>query len=202
MATHQNTLKGFVKTENTVLLIVVGLAVGFIAGIGFSAYRSTGSPMAGNNAAVSSIQLNSQQMAAQAELIKQTRDNPKDVEGWTHLGHFLFDAGQPDKAIQAYQTALEIDDAKPDVWTDLGVMYRRSGNPKKAVDCFDRALALNPSHEIAMFNKGIVLMHDIQDPQEALKVWKQLVLTNPEAHTPNGLLVKEMVEELEKTDRK
>jgi tetratricopeptide (TPR) repeat protein len=67
------------------------------------------------------------------------------------------------------------------------------------LDCFDRALALNPAHEIALFNKGIVLMHDLQNTQGALESWKQLIQINPNAHTPSGLLVKEMVTELMKT---
>ena len=143
--------------------------------------------------------LDSQQLATLDALIKQTRDNPNDSQAWIQMGHFYFDAGDHEKAIKSYETALEINDTEPDVWTDLGVMYRRSNKPQKAVDCFDRALALNPDHEIALFNKGIVLMHDLQNTQEALESWKKLIQINPNAQTPSGLLVKEMVTELMKT---
>jgi cytochrome c-type biogenesis protein CcmH/NrfG len=196
MPTDQKVLKGFVKTETAILLIIVGIAFGFAAGVVFSAYHSSRRFSVMDESAVpQSIPLSSQQAAARDTLLIQTRDNPEDIEAWIHLGHFYFDSGQPEKAIEAYQTALDLDDTRPDVWTDMGVMYRRVGNPKKAVQSFDKALLQNPSHEIAMFNKGIVLMHDLQDPAGALHIWEKLVQTNPMARTPNGVLVKEMIEQ-------
>lgn len=200
MTTKQKETKGFVKTENTILFIVAALALGFVAGVVFSAYRSsTQLSAAGPGTAAPKPALNSQQQSTQAALMKRTQDNPNDVQAWTELGHFYFDTGAHEKAINAYETSLSIDNKRPDVWTDLGVMYRRIGNPQKALECFDRALALNPAHEVAMFNKGIVLMHDIQNTQGAIESWKRLIQINPNARTPNGLLVKEMLSELEKS---
>jgi hypothetical protein len=45
-------------------------------------------------------------------------------------------------------------------------------------------------------------MHDLQDTQGALESWQRLIEVNPDARTPNGLLVKEMVTELMKTNQK
>lgn len=203
MPTDQNITKGFVKTENAILLMAVALALGFVAGVVFSAYRSSNQLIAqGSPAAMPKAPLNAQQEATWDALIKQTEDNPDDANGWIQLGHFYFDTGDYQKAIESYETAIEIDDTLPDVWTDLGVMYRRKDKPQKAVDCFDRALALNPAHEIALFNKGIVMMHDLQDTQGALESWRRLLQVNPEARAPNGLLVKEMVAQLMKTSQK
>jgi len=200
MPTHQKVTKGFVKTENTILLMAAALALGFVAGVVFSAYRSSTQLTAdGAGTAMPNPALNSQQLATRDALIQKTRDNANDARSWIQLGHFYFDTGEPDKAIKSYETALDIDGTDPDVWTDLGVMYRRSDQPQKAVDCFHPALALDPAHEIALFNKGIVLMHDLQDTQRALKSWKLLVQVNPDARTPNGLAVKEMMAELMKT---
>ena len=131
-----------------------------------------------------------------AALIQATQTTPDNVNAWTQLGHFYFDTAQPEKAIQAYEKSLELDGSRPDVWTDLGVMYRRNGDPTQAVKCFDRALALNARHEVALFNKGVVLMHDIKDAQGALKAWEKLVEVNPNAQTPNGQSVKSMIEQV------
>ena len=79
-------------------------------------------------------------------------------------------------------------------WYDLGVMYRRAGNPKRAVECFDRALSIDAGHETALFNKGVVLMHDIKDAPAALQAWEKLIQINPDAQTPDGRPVKSMVE--------
>lgn len=200
MSKQQKVTNGFVKTENTILLMVAALALGFVAGVVFSAYRSSTQLRAdGSDTAMPKPALNSQQQATLDALIQKTRDNADDARSWIQLGHFYFDTGDPDKAIAAYETALGIDATDPDVWTDLGVMYRRSDQPQKAVESFDRALTLDPSHEIAMFNKGIVLMHDLKDTQGALESWKRLVQVNPDARTPSGHSVKEMMAELMKT---
>ena len=194
MAQAQKPNRGVIKTENAILFIAVALAIGFIGGVMFSAHRTSARFPTDNPRPA----MDERQQATEATLKKQVQDTPKDSEAWIHLGHFYFDMQKPEKAIEAYETALAIDEAHPDVWTDLGVVYRRSGNPEKAVACFDKALALKPDHEIAMFNKGIVLMHDMQDLDGALKSWQSLLKINPQARTPDGMLIKDMVTGLQK----
>jgi hypothetical protein len=43
---------------------------------------------------------------------------------------------------------------------------------------------IDPRHEISRFNKGIVLMHDLQDQKGALQAWEELVKINPIAKAP------------------
>ena len=197
----QKPQHGFVKTENAVLLLVIGIAAGFVAGIIFSAYRSTGAlpsfPVTKDSKPAPLSELQSETLA---ELIKQSINEPGNFDTWAQLGHLYFDTGQPEKAIKAYTSALDIDNQRPDIWTDLGVMYRQMKMPEKSIECFDRALAINPNHEVALFNKGIVMMHDLQNAEGALEQWRRLVAINPEAHTPSGLMVKEMIEEIKKTN--
>jgi tetratricopeptide (TPR) repeat protein len=83
-----------------------------------------------------------------------------------------------------------------DVTTDLGVMYRRTGQPQKAIEAFDKAAKIDPGHETALFNKGIVLMHDLNDLERAVKAWEELVKRNPAATSPTGQPVKNLVEKL------
>jgi tetratricopeptide (TPR) repeat protein len=116
------------------------------------------------------------------------------------LGHFYYDVGRIKEAIEAYQKSLSLDADRPDVWTDLGVMYRRNGNPEKAIESFDRALSINSRHEAAMFNKGVILMHDLNDTKAALDAWELLVQINPDAKAPNGRLVRTLVTELKKNN--
>jgi tetratricopeptide (TPR) repeat protein len=80
--------------------------------------------------------------------------------------------------------------------TDMGVMYRRSGQPLKAIEAFDKAVIIDPRHEIARFNKGIVYMHDLNDHISAIQAWEELISINPQAKAPNGQLIKVMVEKL------
>jgi cytochrome c-type biogenesis protein CcmH/NrfG len=75
----------------------------------------------------------------------------------------------------------------------MGVMYRRNGNPKAAVDAFNEAIRIDPKHEVSRFNKGIVLMHDLNDPDGAVETWEKLLEVNPLAMAPGGRSVDELV---------
>lgn len=197
MSKAEKTLKGYIKTESVILLVIITLAVGFVGGVVFSAYRSSRTQMASVDP--SSPQLTPQQMETLKALEERTETDPQDVEAWTRLGHLYFDAGRPDMAIEAYETSLQLDAGRPDVWTDLGVMYRRTGKPEKSIECFNNAIARNPNHHIALYNKGIVLMHDLQDPKGALSVWQTLVQTHPDATTPAGEPLMTIIEQLKQT---
>lgn len=196
MSSTPNVLKGYIKTENVILLILLGIVAGFVAGVVFSAYRTGGRTSATTGG--QAVPLSAEQSQTLEALLHQTKENPQNFEAWAHLGHFFFDTDQPDKAIEAYQHALALDESRPDVWTDMGVMYRHTGQPQKAIQSFEQALKLDPTHEIATFNIGVVRMHDLQDPAGALQAWEKLVAINPAAKTPGGQLVHDMVAELKK----
>ena len=126
----------------------------------------------------------------------KTSRNPGDIAGWIELGNLCFDANLPEKAISAYEKALALNPDNADVWTDLGVMYRKSGKFDKAIQCFDKAIGIDPKHEIARFNKGIVLMHNLNDPKGAIQAWEELLAVNPLAMAPNGQSIDEMLKKL------
>jgi tetratricopeptide (TPR) repeat protein len=81
-------------------------------------------------------------------------------------------------------------------------MYRRTGKPDKSIECFDKALARDPGHQIALYNKGIILMHDLKDPEAALSVWQTLVGIHPDAKTPTGEPMIDLVEQLKRNIEK
>jgi tetratricopeptide (TPR) repeat protein len=75
----------------------------------------------------------------------------------------------------------------------MGVMYRRSGNPQEAMRCFDKAAAIDPRHRQSRYNKGIVLMHDLKNPEAAIKAWEELVSIYPDAKTQEGIPLSDMI---------
>jgi cytochrome c-type biogenesis protein CcmH/NrfG len=195
MSGSTNALSGYVKTSNMYLFVLVALAAGFLGGVVFTSYRTSSvASVPGNPGLAGTTPISQEQSQALAALLQATRTTPDNVNAWTQLGHLYFDTEQYEKAIQAYEKSLELAPSRPDVWTDLGVMYRRAGNPKRAVECFDRALSIDAGHETALFNKGVVLMHDIKDAPAALQAWEKLIQINPDAQTPDGRPVKSMVE--------
>ncbi len=189
-----------VKKETMWLVASITLVVGFIGGVVFGVYK-TGSDKTIQKPVVSRPAAKNQgvsvEKAAQIfQLEKMTKENPDDVAAWTSLGNLYFDTGNHQKAIAAYNRSLELNPNNADVMTDLGVMYRRSGQPNKAIESFDKAAKIDPKHETALFNKGIVLMHDLNNLDGAIQAWEELVKRNPVATSPTGQPVKDLVEKL------
>jgi len=183
--------------ETALLVGALCMIVGFIGGVVFQAYRSGSvgeqSP-AHRPAAVDPVERNRSETAADVEAFEaMVSAQPESAEAWMHLGNACFDAGRHEDAIRAYQRSLKIDPSDANVWTDLGVMYRRAGRPREAVEAFDRAIAADPAHEASRFNKGIVLLHDLEDPSGAVAAWKGLLRINPAATTANGRPVSDIV---------
>jgi tetratricopeptide (TPR) repeat protein len=52
---------------------------------------------------------------------------------------------QQQRAIRAYERALEIDPATPNVHYHLGLIYKERGDLSTAITCFEDALAVNPN---------------------------------------------------------
>ena len=202
----RETVSADTVSKNTAIITaMVCLVVGFLGGIVLSAYKSDSGtvvapsmpPQQASAPQAPSVEDSSRILA----LEKEVAANPKSEAAWTQLGNLYFDSQQFQKAIDAYQKSLALNPNNADVLTDLGVMLRRNGQPEKAVAAFDQAIRVNPQHEVSRFNKGIVLMHDLNDSAGAVKAWKELVRINPAAKAPNGLLVKDMLSKLEQNNK-
>ncbi len=194
-----------VKKETMWMVASIALVVGFIGGAVFGVYK-TGSDQPIQKSMLSQPAEKEQGVSVESaaqifELEKMTKENPNDAAAWTNLGNLYFDTGNHQKAITAYTRSLELNPNNANVMTDLGVMYRRSGQPKKAIEAFGKAAKIDPKHETALFNKGIVLMHDLNDLDGAIQAWQELVKRNPAATSPTGQPVKDLVEKL-KTNMK
>jgi tetratricopeptide (TPR) repeat protein len=72
-------------------------------------------------------------------------------------------------------------------------MYRRANRPEDAIREFDRAIAIDPQLQNAHFNKGIVMLHDLDNREGAIQAWEELLKINPVAMAPNGQSVDELV---------
>ena len=200
MAKKKEVGSEYVKKETMMLVAFIALIVGFMGGIVFSVYKSGSKEPVQIAAPQPQVAQEkgptSEQLGMILALEKETLSDPKNDEAWIQLGNLYFDTNQPEKAIRAYNKSLELNPNDANVMTDLGVMYRRSGQPSKALEAFDKAIKIDPRHEISRFNKGIVLMHDLQDQKSALQAWEELVNINPVAKSPNGQPLKELVEKL------
>ncbi len=192
-----------VRKETLYLVSLLALAVGFFGGVMFAVYKSDSTPAVGpSTGQVPQAQapqpeaVDPGRLSMIAALEKETQANPANESAWIELGNSYFDTGQHEKSIQAYRKALEINPNNANVWTDMGVMYRRSGNPQEAIRSFDKAMEVDPKHEISRMNKGIVLLHDMNDMEGAINAWEGLLAVNPVAMSPTGQSIDQMVQQM------
>lgn len=197
----------YVKKTTTAIVAVVFLAAGFFLGIIYSANsggkskvrRITTNQTAQNQTTQSQHQPQIAQNAGKImTLEKEVAANPTNAAAWAELGHAYFDSNQHGNAIRAYNKHLELNPGNPNVWTDLGIMHRRSGDPREAIRCFDKAASLDPQHRQSRFNKGVVLMHDLNQKEEAIKAWEDLLRMFPDAAAPDGRPLAELIKAYKK----
>ena len=190
----------YVKKDTLLIVTFIALIVGFLGGIVFSVYKfrtkeSVQTAMLQEQTAMDK-DVSTDRAVKIFELEQKASKSPDDVAAWVQLGNLYFDSNNYTKAILAYNKSLELNPGNANVMTDLGVMYRRNGQPPEAIKAFDKAIKIDPKHETARFNKGIVLMHDLNDLAGAILAWEELVKVNPLAKGPNGRSVKELLDKL------
>ncbi len=202
MGKKQEKDVGDMVTKQTLYMaILVSITFGFMVGAMYTSFKLAGDAPVARQQPAPNADVNSQEMSAETgsrilKLEQFLKENPDNVDSWTQLGNLFFDTNRFSDAIEAYQKSLALKPGNPGVLTDMGVMYRRNKNPEKAIETFDLAIAASPAFETARFNKGVVLMHDMEDLAGGLRAWEELVEVNPMAKAPNGELVSSLVERM------
>ena len=198
MAKKESIESDYIKKSTTILICLIAVGIGFLGGVVFSAYKSgigVPVPSAAPPQQASKEQSISEEQAKRIlALEREVSENPQKNKAWIQLGNLYFDTKNYEGAIRAYKKSLEVNPNNANVQTDLGVMYRRSGQPKEAIQAFDRAIEIDPRHEVSRLNKGIVLLHDLNDREGAIQAWEELVKLNPAAMTPSGQPLNELLE--------
>jgi len=126
----------------------------------------------------------------------RTQSHPDEAQSWIQLGNYYYDTVQFQQAVNAYEKALELDRQNSNVLVDCGVMYRRLKRPDLAIDMFTEANDVDPSHQPALFNRGIVFYFDLGNTVEARSAWEKLLAINPDAQGPDGQPLRSFVDEM------
>lgn len=108
--------------------------------------------------------------------------DPQNAQAWISLGNDYFDTHQPQKAVEAYGKALDLEPKGAhvaDVLTDQGIMYRELKAFDKAVANFKKANKLNPGHVQSVFNLGIVCYQDLKDLSAARQAFNRVIEMAP-----------------------
>ena len=125
------------------------------------------------------------------------RQNPGKAVAWTKLGNALMDAHRYQKAIDAYQKALELDQKNIDVRVDMGTCFKNMGQFDGAVEEYRKAIAVDPGHVNAHRNLGVVLGFDLGDKKGAIKELEESLKLSP--YGPGADTAKKMIEELKRS---
>lgn len=75
---------------------------------------------------------------------------------WYQLGVAHSDAGHFREAIEAFQSAADLDPTERVIWNDLGVAHMKQNDTKGAFVSFKKAVALDPTNTTSLKNLGIV----------------------------------------------
>lgn len=94
------------------------------------------------------------------------------------LGLELFEKGELQRAILAFQAAIEKDPAHADAWHMLGVTHQESDEDRAAIQCLEQAIEQDPYHLKALLGLGVSYVNEL-DQERALKNLKMWVQNNP-----------------------
>ncbi len=112
------------------------------------------------------------------KLEEVVKSSPQNHEALLKLGHLLNDNGFYERAIDKYETYLKTHSDNADVIVDMGVCYFELKKYDKAINVIKSALGINPNHQIANFNLGIVNLAN-NNSTEAKQWWQKARDINP-----------------------
>ncbi|MEX2629269.1 MAG: c-type cytochrome biogenesis protein CcmI [Tistlia sp.] len=154
-------------------LLVPGLTLGVYLLLGRPDVPSI--DFAEQQAAVSDMAGLSEQLRARLEL------EPEDPRGWELLGRTYLELGRPDRAAEAFGSALSYGGEAGRLNASLGEALAAAEGGRigaEARAAFARALEADPGEPKARYYAGLALLQDGRRA-EALAVWRQLAQASP-----------------------
>lgn len=192
--------RGTMLVSTAVILCVICFAAGFMGGTLVAEYRSLKAEPAAEHVHQHEAPAGETAEQALSSEIQKLRDatkaEPSRADLWTRLGNACYDAGIYDEAIHAYEHSLKLAPGNADVITDMGSMYRMKGMAQKAVECYEEAQRLQPGHRNAIFNKGVTLMLDMEQPEKAMHFWRGILASSPDFRLGNGVPLRQALLEV------
>jgi Tfp pilus assembly protein PilF len=97
---------------------------------------------------------------------------PQNLEALHLLGLMYQEQGNPDRAIQTYQTITELNSEDAEAWTQLGNLLDQQNDPR-ALQCFENAIDADPKYPQGWHSKAFYLQNHGKIP-EAIEIYRQI----------------------------
>jgi len=114
-----------------------------------------------------------------AALNQMIAKDPKNPEHQTQIANLYYDIGQYEIAADHYRQSLSLRPEDPNVETDLAICLYYLGQNDNALETLDKVLAYSPGFSQALLNKGIILISGKKDVKAGIRIWEELLRTNP-----------------------
>ena len=155
------------------IVLVLALSASMYANIGTPQEESAGSELASIEEMVASLD-------------QRLRDNPDDLAGWKMLGRTYFQIRDYDKAIQAFERAVQLESpSNGQTLVDLGEaiwMQDPTTLTGRAGELFENAIATSPNNAKALFYSGLAAV-ERGERFLAADRWETLLALSP----PEGI---------------
>jgi serine/threonine-protein kinase len=99
--------------------------------------------------------------------------------GWFNLGTACLGAGKIDRAIEAFEAAIERNPEDADSFVNLAVAHQRRDEHREAVEACRKAIAIAPRHAEAHFNLGLSLRR-LAAPRRAAAAFREALRLQPQ----------------------
>jgi len=115
-----------------------------------------------------------EQMEADAEASAKRQLSAVEVRLNMDQGLQLFNQGEYEQALTAFNTALELDDQQPALWANVGNAYSKLSQNDQAVEAYEKAIELAPEDPTLYQNMG-GLYASMGDTEKARELYQKAV---------------------------
>lgn len=110
---------------------------------------------------------------------QRVKDHPDDLAARLDLAHRYLDAGQTEKALSEYAVALDMDPDDAEALAHVGQIFYQAERFDDALKYVDHALRTDPRYPEGLFTRGVILLHGLHRPEDAITAFEQYLEAAP-----------------------
>ena len=105
----------------------------------------------------------------------------------SNLGILYNQLGKPQKAINCFEKAIQINPNSANGYYSLGVIFTQLGESQKAINYYEKAIQINPNFANAYYSLGVIFAQ-LEESQKAISCYEKAIQINPNhIHAHNNL---------------